>query len=44
MTGQCTETPAEPTGSALCKRAEHQRMEQAEDAQKFHRREYFGRI
>jgi len=26
------------------KRAEHQRMAQAEDAQEFHRREYFGRI
>jgi glutamine synthetase len=26
------------------KQAEHQRMAQAEDAQEFHRREYFGRI
>jgi glutamine synthetase len=26
------------------KQAEHQRMEQAEDVQEFHRREYFGRI
>jgi len=26
------------------KQAEHQRLTQAEDAQEFHRREYFGRI